>query len=139
MGRGEGVEVCGSEGVVGQVGTDEQWLRNIGGRDGVRVGMTFEVLDPRTMNVKDPVTAENLGSLKRVKVKVVVTQVDERLSLARVRSSGTALGAVSQLLAGSRQRGFLTSDKWPEGVAKGDPVVLAPPTSAETSSEVAAS
>jgi hypothetical protein len=127
------------EGFVAQLVTDEQLLMNVGERDGVREGMTFEVLDPRTMNVKDPVTGENLGSLKRVKVRVVVTQVDERLSLARVRSSGTTLGAVSQLLAGSRQRGFLTSDKWPEGVEKGDPVVLAPPTSAETSTGAATS
>lgn len=122
------------EGFVAQLVTDEQLLINVGERDGVREGMTFEVLDPRTMNVKDPVTGEDLGSLKRVKIRVVVTQVSERLSLARTRSSGSTLGAVSQLLSGARQRGSLTGDKWPEGVERGDPVILAPSVSTETSS-----
>lgn len=125
------------QGLVAQLVTDEQLVMNIGERDGVRKGMTFEVLDPRTMNVKDPVTGENLGSLKRVKVRVLVTEVAERLSLARVGTRTVGIGAVAQILAGSRQRSVLTSDKWPEGVEKGDPVVLVPPASSETSSEVA--
>ena len=54
----------------------------MGSADGVEVGMYFDVLDPKGEDVKDPDSGEVLGSLDRPKVRVKVTKVQERLSVA---------------------------------------------------------
>lgn len=50
--------------------------------NGIRVGMYFDVLDPKGEDIKDPDTDEILGSLERPKVRVKVTKVQENLSIA---------------------------------------------------------
>ena len=55
---------------------------NVGSADGVEVGMYFDILDPKGEDVKDPDSGEVLGSLDRPKVRVKVTKVQERLSVA---------------------------------------------------------
>lgn len=44
--------------------------------------MRFDILDPEGENIEDPETGEILGSLKRVKVRVEVIKVQEKLSVA---------------------------------------------------------
>ena len=55
---------------------------NVGSKDGVVVGMYFDVLDPKGEDIKDPDTGEVLGSVERPKVRVQIVQVQERLSVA---------------------------------------------------------
>lgn len=55
---------------------------NVGSKDGVVVGMHFDVLDPKGEDIKDPDTGEVLGSVERPKVRVQVVKVQERLSVA---------------------------------------------------------
>ena len=111
--------------------------------DGVEVGMYFDVLDPKGEDVKDPDSGEVLGSLDRPKVRVKVTKVQERLSVAstyktyevNVGGSGGALSfGLSNLLLPpqyvTRQETLKTSEKTWEDldekesyVKTGDPVV----------------
>jgi len=53
-----------------------------GKNHGVFVGMLFDVMDPKGEDIKDPDTGEVLGSLLRPKVRVKVTQVQEKLAVA---------------------------------------------------------
>ena len=55
---------------------------NIGSKDGVLQGMFFDVLDAKGENISDPDTGEILGTINRPKVRVQVTQVYDRLSIA---------------------------------------------------------
>lgn len=72
-----------------------------GAEQGVFVGMYFDVLDPKGEEIRDPDTGEILGSIDRPKVRVKVTQVQERLSLAttfkkeKINVGGTGPGVES--------------------------------------------
>ncbi len=76
-----------------------------GAENGVKVGMYFDIMDPKGDDICDPDTGEVLGSLDRPKVRVKVTQVHERLSVAstfqkekiNVGGSGYALGSFGGL------------------------------------------
>jgi hypothetical protein len=70
------------KGKVARILTSRQLALNVGEQDGVRVGMLFEVLDPKGEDIKDPDSGEVLGSVPRPKVRVRVTHVEQKLSLA---------------------------------------------------------
>ncbi|MGE4267052.1 MAG: hypothetical protein AB7F25_06425 [Deferribacterales bacterium] len=53
-----------------------------GSQQGIEVGMLFDVLDQNDEDIVDPDTGNILGSLERPKVRVKITQVQERLSVA---------------------------------------------------------
>lgn len=53
-----------------------------GAKQGVSEGMYFDVMDPKGEDIRDPDTGEVLGSIERPKVRVKVTQVQDRLSVA---------------------------------------------------------
>ena len=53
-----------------------------GSEQGVRVGMYFDVLDPKGEDIRDPDTGEILGSIDRPKVRVRVSKVQDRLAVA---------------------------------------------------------
>lgn len=56
---------------------------NVGSKDGVRVGMVFQIFAKDGREVIDPDTGEKLGSLKFPKMKIKVTYVaSDKLSLA---------------------------------------------------------
>ena len=57
------------------------------------MGMRFAVLDPAGENVQDPDTGEILGSVQRPKVQVEITQVSDKIAVARTyRSYGVNVG-----------------------------------------------
>ena len=56
-------------GKVARILTARQLALNIGVKDGVKVGMLFDVLDPKGDDITDPDTGEVLGSLYRPKVR----------------------------------------------------------------------
>ena len=55
---------------------------NIGSKQGVKIGMYFDVMDPKGDDIRDPDTNEILGSLERPKVRVQITDVQDKLSVA---------------------------------------------------------
>ncbi len=71
---------------------------NVGSQSGVVVGMDFDIVDENE-EIRDPDTNQVLGVIGRPKVRVKVTRVQERLSLAstyktrRVNVGGQGLGS----------------------------------------------
>lgn len=69
-------------GKVARVLNTREIALNVGAAKGVAVGMRFDVLDTRDLEIKDPDTNEVLGSFYRPKVRVKIIRVEEKLSLA---------------------------------------------------------
>lgn len=57
-------------GKVARILNSRELAINVGAADGVKVGMYFDVLDPKGEDIKDPDSGEVLGSLERPKVRV---------------------------------------------------------------------
>lgn len=95
-------------GKVAKVLNSHEVALNIGSNNGVKIGMYFDILDPKGENIVDPDSKEVLGSIERPKVRVKITKVQENLSVAstfkekRKNIGGTFdfgnLGAISQSL-----------------------------------------
>lgn len=69
-------------GKVARILNSRELAINVGATDGVKVGMYFDVLDPKGEDIKDPDSGEVLGSLERPKVRVKVAKVQDHLSVA---------------------------------------------------------
>jgi hypothetical protein len=69
-------------GKVARILNSRELVLNVGIKDGVVLESLFDVLDPKGEDIIDPDTQEILGSLNRPKVRVMVTKVFDRLSLA---------------------------------------------------------
>lgn len=69
-------------GKVARILNSQEVALNIGSLQGVIEGMKFDILDPKSEDIKDPDTNEVLGSIERPKVRVKVTLVKDRLSIA---------------------------------------------------------
>ena len=122
-------------------------MANVGFKGGVAVGMRFDVMDRTGADVVDPDTGEPLGSIERPKVRVEVSSVQARLSIATtyrketvnvggVGFSGGAVGSggsLSQTLMPpkwvTRYETLKTAETWEDldeedsYVKTGDPVV----------------
>jgi Flagellar assembly protein T, C-terminal domain len=68
---------------------------NRGRREGVRQGMLFEVFASEGEEVWDPDTGETLGTVEDVKAQAEVTEVKDRLAVARLQSTASPFGAVN--------------------------------------------
>lgn len=83
-------------GKVARVLNEREIAINLGLAEGVTVGMFFDVVDTNGENIKDPDTGEILGSINIPKVRIKVTQAQEKLSVAttyrseKVNIGGTA-------------------------------------------------
>ena len=83
------------EGKVAKILGSNEIVLNRGRNDGVRAGMVFEVFSPEGEEVWDPDTGETLGTVEDVKASAEVTEVKDRLSVARLRQAANApFGAV---------------------------------------------
>jgi hypothetical protein len=69
-------------GKVARVLNSRELALNLGSDHGVRIGMFFDVLDPKGDNITDPDTGEIIGSIERAKVRVKVISVQTKLSVA---------------------------------------------------------
>lgn len=79
-------------GKVALVLNSRELVINIGSEHGVTVGMHFDVVYPYG-TIRDPDTKKVLGSIKRTKVRVRVTEVQEKLSVASTyRSTRVNIG-----------------------------------------------
>lgn len=84
------------EGKVAKILTNNEIVINRGRGDGVRPGMLFEVFAPDGEEVWDPDTGETLGTVEDVKARAEVTEVKDRLAVARLhqQSAASPFGAV---------------------------------------------
>lgn len=83
------------EGKVAKILGNNEIVINRGRAAGVRQGMVFEVFAPEGEEVWDPDTGETLGTVEDVKAKAEVTEVKDRLAVARLQNSQEApFGAV---------------------------------------------
>ena len=123
-------------GRVARLITQDELVINRGREHGMDNGMVCVVLDPRTEHVTDPESGEDLGSLRRVKVRLIVVDTGDRVSLARADRaispsglpgySGAPLQQAtpqSAAASGGDERG---EPSWPEGVVVSDPVETTP-------------
>jgi len=85
-------------GKVARVLNDRELVINLGSAQGVFEGMLFDIQGHNEIDIRDPDTDELLGSTGRAKVRVRVTTVQEKLSVAQtyrkhsVRTGGLASG-----------------------------------------------
>ena len=70
------------KGKVARVLNSRELVINIGKKNGAKLGMKFDVIDPEGEDIKDPDTNKIIGSLNRPKVRIKIIQVQESLSVA---------------------------------------------------------
>ena len=83
------------EGKIAKVLGNNEVVLNRGREHGVRPGMMFEIFAPEGDEVWDPDTGETLGTVEDVKAKAEVTEVKEKLSVARLQSGDNPFGAMN--------------------------------------------
>jgi hypothetical protein len=81
------------EGKVAKVLGQGEIVINRGRNHGVRPGMLFEVFSAEGEEVWDPDTGETLGTVEDVKARAEVTEVKERLAVARLQNADSPFGA----------------------------------------------
>ena len=91
------------EGKVAKIMGKGEIVINRGRANGVRQGMVFEVFTPEGEEVWDPDTGETLGTVEDVKAKAEVTEVKERLAVARLFDAASPLGAAGVAGLGEMQ------------------------------------
>ncbi|HVD43847.1 MAG TPA: FlgT C-terminal domain-containing protein [Rubrobacter sp.] len=84
------------EGKVAKILGNNEIVINRGRGEGVRQGMLFEIFAPEGEEVWDPDTGETLGTVEDVKAKAEVTEVKDRLAVARLQNvQDTPFGALN--------------------------------------------
>ena len=83
------------EGKVAKILGNNEIVINRGRNEGVRPGMLLEVFAAEGEEVWDPDTGETLGTVEDVKAHAEVTEVKERLAVARLQNTRTPFGAVN--------------------------------------------
>ncbi len=83
------------EGKVAKILGQGEIVINRGRSQGVRQGMLFEVFAPEGEEVWDPDTGETLGTVEDVKAKAEVTEVKDRLAVARLLNADAPFGAMN--------------------------------------------
>jgi hypothetical protein len=81
------------EGKVAKILGKGEIVVNRGRSHGVRTGMLFEIFAPEGEEVWDPDTGETLGTVEDVKAKAEVTEVKDKLAVARIFDTDSPLGA----------------------------------------------
>ena len=91
------------EGKVAKILGKGEIVLNRGRSHGVRQGMLFEIFAPEGEEVWDPDTGETLGTVEDVKAKAEVTEVKEKLAVARLFDAGSPFGAADAAGLGDLQ------------------------------------
>lgn len=82
MSNEKGKTAAPIRGKVARILNSREVAINLGSRDGVQPGMYFDILHDQCQDIEDPDTGFVLGSVERAKVRVRITHVQEKLSLA---------------------------------------------------------
>jgi hypothetical protein len=85
------------EGKVAKILGHHEIVINRGKDHGVKKGMRFEIFSPEGEEVWDPDTGETLGTVEDIKAKAEVTEVKERLAIARVYQSGAPMAGFEEM------------------------------------------
>ena len=83
------------EGKVAKLLGNNEIVINRGRNEGVRPGMLFEIFAPEGEEVWDPDTGETLGTVEDVKAQAEVTEVKDRLAVARLQGGESPFGTVN--------------------------------------------
>lgn len=91
------------EGQVAAIINARELAINRGSDHGVEEGMQFEVLEPDGVAITDPETDAHLGSVTQIKIRVRVTEVEDKWSLAETFEMFGGSGTLSwaALVAGT--------------------------------------
>ncbi|AHY46429.1 Hypothetical Protein RradSPS_1146 [Rubrobacter radiotolerans] len=73
------------QGKVAKILQNDEIVINRGRLDSVKPGMTFEIFAEGGEEVWDPDTGETLGTVEEIKAHAEVTEVKDRLAVARLR------------------------------------------------------
>jgi hypothetical protein len=92
----EGVDYMIVEGKVAKILGKGEIVVNRGRSHGVRTGMLFEIFAPEGEEVWDPDTGETLGTVEDVKAKAEVTEVKDKLAVARIFDTDSPFGGEMQ-------------------------------------------
>lgn len=109
------VQTKAIRGKIARVINSRDVVLNIGEDKGVEVGMLFDILYPRGMNVADPDTGEELGSVHASKTRVRVVSVYDRLALAstyRTRPVNVRVADASNLSGSAAIAAAFSPPKW---------------------------
>ena len=82
------------EGKIAKILGNNEVVINRGRSQGVRQGMLFEIFAAEGEEVWDPDTGETLGTVEDVKARAEVTEVKDRLAIARLVNAGPQAGAL---------------------------------------------
>ena len=85
------------EGKVAKILGNNEIVINRGRGQGVRQGMLFEIFAPEGEEVWDPDTGETLGTVEDIKAQAEVTEVKDRLSVARLRNAETPFAGIGDM------------------------------------------
>lgn len=80
------------EGKVAKILGRNEVVINKGRADGVKTGMMFEIFAPEGEEVWDPDTGETLGTVEDIKAKAEITEVKDRLAVAKLQNAASPLG-----------------------------------------------
>lgn len=80
------------EGKVAKILGKGEIVVNRGRSHGVHTGMLFEIFSPEGEEVWDPDTGETLGTVEDVKAKAEITEVKDRLAVARIFDADSPFG-----------------------------------------------
>lgn len=94
------MQVTKIEGRVAQVLNERQLVINRGELDGVRDGMKFDVLSESLLPITDPETNQVLDNLDRIKARVIVTQLRDRVAVCSTyEQTGDGLANILSVFA----------------------------------------
>lgn len=100
-------------GKVARVLNSRELALNIGTENGVKIGMLFDVLDPKGEDIRDPDTQEILGSIQRPKVRVKIISAQEKLSVASTyKATEINVGGVADFAGVGRISAMLMPPKY---------------------------
>ncbi len=74
-------------GTVARVLNTREIAINLGTEHGITIGMYFDVMDAEESDIIDPNTKEMLGSIERPKIRMKITHIEEKLSVASTYKS----------------------------------------------------
>ncbi len=74
-------------GTVARVLNTREIAINLGTEHGITIGMYFDVMDAGESDILDPNTKEMLGSIERPKIRMKITHIEEKLSVASTYKS----------------------------------------------------
>ena len=103
------------KGKVAHILSSRELALNVGSKNGVEEGMYFEIMNDEGSEIFDPDTDEKLGSVKLVKVRVIITAVKEKLSVASTFITNKKnIGGKGGIMGESDLHQLLSPPKWIE-------------------------